>query len=391
MSPLSQASAQASETYGPQATLPTEARRSSRKRTTTEKASQPKKITTAAEKKQIKRDEEVSRKLEDEGREEEPQLIRKKAKHAPKRRCGDRPIAEGLDRENAIVGKVDRSKLEIRFFTEREDPEHKGRTIAGKEVRHDYLENHAEPDWNSVEDMRILNDWRRRIFHCNFGPSGKGRPLWLQTERKLVLDLMRQQLVRQNSLKWHRLANTYNQQMALAGTIQNSGEECYHPRSSHYTGLKETRNAPFRSSNSMRKASANWPEYQELVRSFKTTGAGDQSDDKKKDNIKNRGPESDDDEEIPNPDPTAPKTTPANKQGTKIGVRRRGKGTKQGAKSDKVAEPRLSSDDSDSDEDIPARVPAHKRAKKNISRMRCWDDSDEGPMFPGLVGLMKKK
>lgn len=216
---------------------------------------------------------------------------------------GDRPLADGIDRTNAQKGVVDRSKLKIKFNTERDDPQHAGRVVPGQSVEYDYLETHTEPDWNNLEDIRALNIWRRQIFCRNFPPVRKPRPLWLQSEKKLLLNLMREQLERQKYLKWNRLTNSYNEQLALAGVIQKAGEPFYKPIASSSAALKEDRTAPFRSTPAIMGQSSKWPEYGELIHEFRPTATEDEDEEEKQgDNEQTQEYDSGDDAEIPDPD-----------------------------------------------------------------------------------------
>ncbi len=188
---------------------------------------------------------------------------RRKKLNAPKRRAGDRPINQGIDRQGAKVGVVDKSKLKIDFDTERDDPLHPGVVVPGDSVHYDYLESHTEPDWNNAKDIQALNTWRRQIFGRNFPPIKKTREIWVEREKDAVLDLMRKQLDSRRYLKWNRLANDYNKQMA--GVVQNSGEKFLSKGIRQFDGLLEDRAAPWRSTSAIMGQAYLWPEYRALM------------------------------------------------------------------------------------------------------------------------------
>jgi hypothetical protein len=175
--------------------------------------------------------------------------------------------------------------------------------------------------------------------------------------------------------------------------------------------------------------SIKWPEYGDLVASFQPSASD--GDENGQDNDNSPGLYSDDEEEIPDPQPgprsdvigwrakakarsalsktsnmntpsntsskTAPKiilqiktstskatTSMADTAGSNVMTRSGGKRTRHYVEEEEKEELELSSDDSE--EDIPAKVRPSKRAKKRGSNKgsRKWDDKDDGPMFPGL-------
>jgi hypothetical protein len=269
----------------------------------------------------------------------------------------------------------------ITMNTVRDDPRKKGRTIPGMGVQYSYLEKHPEPDWKSISDIRKINTWRRDLFKVNFGPRPPDGDPWLKSEVKVAFDLMRQQLKTQERLDWPRLVKDYNQK--LAGTVQNIGEELHRPKSGFSSKLTKAREAPFRVHTSIKTAMKSSPEYRALR--VKAAAGEIQSDGEENDNGNAQDLELDHDESPMVPEIVQP-TKRTTKRTAKVSADQGGK--------EKVAEKRHAND-SDSDEDFAesaAKAPARKRAKKNIGRMSYCDESDdEAPLFPGLVGLMKKK
>jgi hypothetical protein len=345
------------------------------------------------------------------GDQQTSQTFPKKGKNAPKKAIGDRPLAAGIDRTNAVTGVADRSKLKIKFNTERDDPDREGGVIPGDPVEYDYLENHAEPDWNNAEEVRILNTWRRQIFGRNFAPIRKTRELWLQSEKDLVLTLMREQLEQRGFIKWNRLSNRFNLQMHLAGVVQPFGQGFIKSGNQNISILREDRVAPFRSKQAIMGQSIKWKEYDALLDSFQS--ATSNVDETGQDTDKHSRAWSDDEEEIPDPEPgprsdiigwrakakartaaaktsitltTAASTTSkitsqlktttseisttsnmtslSTTTGTNTLTHNGGKRTKRQANYEEKLE--LSSDGS---EDAPAEVPTAKRAKKGVRSM----------------------
>jgi hypothetical protein len=319
--------------------------------------------------------------------------------------------------------------LKIRFNTERDDPEREGRVIPGNPVEYDYLENHAEPDWNNAEEVRTLNTWRRQIFGRNFPPIRKTRELWLQSEKDLILKLMREQFEQRGFMQWNRVSNRYNCQMHLANVVQDRGQEFIKHGHRNTSVLGEDRRAPFRSKQAIMGQSIKWPEYGDLVASFQPSASD--GDENGQDNENPPRLCSDDEEEILDPQPgprpdviswrakakassslskisntntpsnTSSKAVPkitlkimlspsktttsmADTAGSNVTTRSGGKRTRLYVEEEEKEELELSSDDSE--EDIPAEVPPSKRAKKRGSNKgsRKRGDKDDEPMFPGL-------
>ncbi len=233
-------------------------------------------------------------------------------KHKPKKKPGDKLIAEGVDRTMAVVGDADETMMTITFELERKDKS--GQVIRGQHVTYDYLENHVAPDWNSAEDIRALNHWRRQIFGRNLPPIRKTRELWLQSEKDLVLDIMRDDLEKRNYVRWNAFANAFNRKMATAKVIQRAGEAFVSPGLRKADALTEDRAAPWRSKQAiLGQCTSKWSEYSELLNKYQVT-ANDEDDVDGNEDVQNRNdkspePDSGDEDEIPVPNPLPqPKT-----------------------------------------------------------------------------------
>jgi hypothetical protein len=287
--------------------------------------------------------------------------------------------------------------MKISLDTERDDPDHPGRVIAGNRVNYDYLEAHTEPDWNSVEDMRALNTWRRQIFGRNFPPIRKAREAWVESEKKVVLDLMRRQLDRHRYIKWNRLANDYNEKMQ--GVVQRAGEKFVKQGNRKTEGIVEDRDAPWRSTSAIIGQSLPWAEYEALLENARPDANDSQGEEG--DEVGSDGnPDSGDDEEIPDPNPgprsevTKRKPVTKSKAGTSSRVKKTR--AKTGAKTKQIRgkkRKRVESEDEEevevieSEGDVVFREPPVASKKSRTGRQRSeegGDDDEEEISFPNL-------
>ena len=225
-------------------------------------------------------------------------------KHKPKKQPGDKVIAEGVDRTMAMVGEVDETMMIITFEVERKDKN--GQVVRGQHVTYGYLENHVAPDWNSAEDIRGLNHWRRQIYGRNLPSIRKPRELWLQSEKDLVLDIVRDHFETRHYVKWNALANVFNRKMAMAKVVQRAGETFVSSGLRKADALTEDRVAPWRSKQAiMGQCTSRWPEYRELLHKHQLA-ANDEDDVDENDDVQNNideSPDSGDEDEIPDPNP----------------------------------------------------------------------------------------
>jgi hypothetical protein len=290
----------------------------------------------------------------------------------------------------AKVGVVDRKKMKISFETEREDPKHPGRVIPGNRVNYDYLETHTEPDWDSIEDLRVLNTWRRQIFGRNFPPIRKAREVWVQSEKKTVLDLMRRQLDRHSYIKWNRLANDYNKNME--GVVQKAGEKFVSQGNRKTEGIVEDRDAPWRSTSAIMGQSLNWAEYNDLLESARPD-ADDALDDNSNEVESDDNPDSGDDKEIPDPNPGPRSECAKRKPVTKSKAGNASKAQKSGAKTkatrnkkrkrvDSEDEEEVEESESEGEDEIVVVTPVPKRTGRKRGGK---EDDDEDITFPGLL------
>jgi hypothetical protein len=225
-------------------------------------------------------------------------------KYKPKKKPGDKIIDEGVDRTMAVIGEVDETMMEITFQVERKDKY--GQVIRGQHVTYSYLDNHVAPDWNSAEDVRALNTWRRQIFGRSLPPVRKPRELWLQFEKDLILDIMRDDFEKKRYVRWNALANAFNRKMAMAQVVQRAGETFVSSALRKADALKEDRVAPWRSKQAiMGQCTSRWPEYRELLDKYQLV-ANDEDEVDGEDGIqhgieKSLEPDSGDEDEIPDP------------------------------------------------------------------------------------------
>jgi hypothetical protein len=118
-------------------------------------------------------------------------------------------------------------------------------------------------DFNSAASVKKLNTWRSQILGRNFPASRKTREHWLQIEKQFVLDLVKNQLETHSSIKWNKLANAFNRQMA--GTIQRAGEKFCSRGTRILDALEEDRSAPWRTKSSIQGMCFKWNEYKTLL------------------------------------------------------------------------------------------------------------------------------
>jgi len=227
-------------------------------------------------------------------------------KHKPKKNRGDKVIAEGVDRTMAVVGEADETMMTITFEVERKDKN--GQVVRGQHVTYGYLQNHVGPDWNSAEDIRALNIWRRQIYSRNLPSIRKPRELWLQSEKDLVLDIMRDDLEKRNYVRWNALANAFNRKMAMAKVVQRAGEAFVSSGLRKADALTEDRVAPWRSKQAiMGQCTSRWPEYRELLNKYQLAENDEDEldgiDDVQNSIDKSPEPDSGDEDEIPDPNP----------------------------------------------------------------------------------------
>jgi hypothetical protein len=232
-------------------------------------------------------------------------------KHKPKKNRGDKVIAEGVDRTMAVVGEADETMMTITFEVERKDKN--GQVVRGQHVTYGYLENHVGPDWNSAEDIRALNIWPRQIYSRSLPSIRKPRELWLQSEKDLVLDIIRDHFETRRYVKWNALANAFNRKMAMAKVVQRAGETFVSSGLRKADALTEDRVAPWRSKQAiMGQCTSRWPEYRELLNKYQLA-TNDEDDVDENDGVQNNideFPDSGDEDEIPDPNPLPrPETT----------------------------------------------------------------------------------
>jgi hypothetical protein len=210
-----------------------------------------------------------------------------------------------------VVGEADETMMTITFEVERKDKN--GQVVRGQHVTYGYLENHVGPDWNSAEDIRALNIWRRQIYSRSLPSIRKPRELWLQSEKDLVLDIIRDHFETRRYVKWNALANAFNRKMAMARVVQRAGETFVSSGLRKADALTEDRAAPWRSKQAiMGQCTSRWPEYRELLNKYQLA-TNDEDDVDENDGVQNNideFPDSGDEDEIPDPNPLPrPETT----------------------------------------------------------------------------------
>ncbi|KAE9369337.1 hypothetical protein N431DRAFT_510896 [Stipitochalara longipes BDJ] len=217
------------------------------------------------------------------------------ARFAPRKPRGGKAIDDGtIDFSSAVIGTQDDSKLSLDFNTIRPDPKNPSNSIPGERVTNRY---HLTVDFNDKNSVRKLNIWRKQIIGRNF-PDKKSKTVqsWLQNEKQLVLDLMREQMEHHGYIKWNRLTNTYNRRMA--GVTQRAGEELVAQGNRKAGVLKEDREAPWRTKSALAGVKDRWQEFKDMVEaSLPSVGEDENGEIEERETVYS----SDDEEEILEP------------------------------------------------------------------------------------------
>jgi hypothetical protein len=118
--------------------------------------------------------------------------LKSKKKHEAKRKHGERCIPdENTNRDNAIVGRYDPSKLVIEFQTERPDWTNPGHFIPSGPARFEYPN---AVNWDDKTSISKLNNWRLQVFKRTIGQKRDSRPPWTINEQNKLLELLHSHL-----------------------------------------------------------------------------------------------------------------------------------------------------------------------------------------------------
>jgi hypothetical protein len=160
---------------------------------------------------------------------------------------------------------------------------------------------HERPiaDYSFLE-VRHLHQWREQIFRRRIGGIRPTRHFWIAPEQEHVLELLEQQLKTHHRPKWNKLTNAYN--AYFKGKIQRKGSmQVFSGKKLDGGMLEADRPAPWRSASGIQGQAYKWPEYQEMIeRQLQMDEKWDED----------APPSSDDETEIPNPDPPQTVFTP---------------------------------------------------------------------------------
>jgi hypothetical protein len=139
-------------------------------------------------------------------------------KHQAKRKHGERCIAdENTDRDNAVVGRYNPSKLLIEFQAERPDLYHTGRFIPADPVRFEYPNS---VNWDDKDSIHRLNNWRLQVFKRTLGQKRDSRPLWTIREQNKLLELLDSHLKSRKTsgcysrIDWKEIEQKFNSHFA---------------------------------------------------------------------------------------------------------------------------------------------------------------------------------
>jgi hypothetical protein len=135
-------------------------------------------------------------------------------KHEAKRKHGERGVAEeNTDRNNAVAGHRDLSKLLIELKTERPDPVNPGQFIPSDPIKFEYTK---EVDWDDKLSVSKLNSWRLQVFKRTLGSKRESRPPWTVAEQNKLLELVSSHLKatatggRYSRIDWAEIERSFN-------------------------------------------------------------------------------------------------------------------------------------------------------------------------------------
>jgi hypothetical protein len=196
----------------------------------------------------------------------------------------------------------DETKLIMDFKTEKEYPTGSGnwRSDMGTIIINRYAH---KVDFSDRISVTKLNQWRSQILSRNFSKTHKARAYWLKSEKEQVVKLIEARFTQSTQIHWNKLANTFNN--ANKGSVQPAGSELLSGGVRVARSIAKDRDAPWRTSASIKHAAMKWPEWVDLsdLRRWKTKEIADQIDDGEEEDAT---PFSEDEDEIPDPNPEPP-------------------------------------------------------------------------------------
>jgi hypothetical protein len=251
-------------------------------------------------------------------------------------------------------------------------------------------------DFNSTASVKKLNTWRSQILGRNFPASRKTREHWLQIEKQLVLDLVTSQLQIRSSIKWNKLANSFNRKMV--GTTQYAGEKFCSRGTRILDVLEEDRAAPWRTKSSIQGMCFKWTEYKALLDAAipeVEIGSDGEMVEEVLNGNSNTVLDSDDSDEMPDPHPEPPtevkkrrrsatgspskkkKTSVSKSRSTTHRVKRRK--VEESEEEDEIEESEDEFEDDDDD------FEEEKRPDSDLTSLPAASDSEGGgQVFPNL-------
>jgi hypothetical protein len=244
-------------------------------------------------------------------------------------------------------------------------------------------------DFNNAVSVKKLNTWRSQILSRNFPASRKTREHWLQIEKQLVLDLVKSQLQTRSSIKWNKLANAFNRQMA--GTTQHADDKYCARGTRIVDALDEDRAAPWRTKSSIQGMCFKWTEYKTLLdAAIPEVEIGSDGEMVEEVLIGNSSAliDSDDENEMPDPHPEPPTEvkkrrrsatgSPSKKKTLKTKSKTKSRSTVHRVKRRKVeeTEDEFEGDGDDSEDE--------EQAGSEPSSLPTASDGGSGQAFPGL-------
>lgn len=190
-----------------------------------------------------------------------------KPANAPVRRPGEKVVnKDSYKRTQPILGIADSKMLRIKITVERDDPSNTGRKLRRVAV---WKFGHSM-NFNDLEDIKKLKQWRNQVFFRVLGRVRDARLPWLEVERDFVLYILKKHLKteavggRWSMIKWNEIAtklnNKFGGQEQAAGLM--TAPRAYRADTNGVTSkamvLKKARVGPVRSAGSLLSAVKNF-------------------------------------------------------------------------------------------------------------------------------------
>lgn len=188
------------------------------------------------------------------------------------------------------------TKFRIFLLSRNEEPKGSGTFIEGDGANYNYSSMKRRGfKWDDPKNIKSLHQWHEQIFRRRIGGVRPTRAFWLDSEKRLLLSLLKDMLKTHHCAEWNKLANRFNQTMQRR--TQHEGEKLVFKGKKLDRGfMKEDRPAPWRTTSALQGQNLKRKEYHAMIK------AKDDEDDRA--SQEEPGDVSSNDEaEIPDPTP----------------------------------------------------------------------------------------